>query len=88
MSVEHRAAPAISAVSLHLATNGEAVALVTTERHVAEPTPSIMPAAPPTLSTVEQRVGSAAGGRRFPADGCRTPEALPHPERHADRGAR
>jgi hypothetical protein len=56
LSVEHRAAAAITAVSLHLATARDAVALVTTEQHVAEPTPSIVPAAPPTPSTVEQRV--------------------------------
>jgi len=56
MSVEHRAAAAITAVSLHLATNGEAVALETTERHLAAPTPPMMAAAPPAPSTVGQKI--------------------------------
>jgi hypothetical protein len=57
LSVEHRAAAAISAVSLHLATNGEAVALATTERHLAESTPTIVAAAPPPApSTVGQKI--------------------------------
>jgi len=47
---------AITAVSLHLATNGEAVALETTERHLAAPTPPMMAAAPPAPSTVGQKI--------------------------------
>lgn len=42
LSVEHRAAPAITAVSLQLAVNGDAVALTATPRAAASPASVIM----------------------------------------------
>jgi hypothetical protein len=66
LSVEHRAAPAITAVSLHLATDGDAVALALAERHLAEPAPPIMAAAPPPPSTVEQKIEAQLASAAVP----------------------
>jgi hypothetical protein len=56
LSVEHRAAAAITAVSLHLATDGDAVALAMTGRHPAESAPSTVTTAPPPPPTVEHKI--------------------------------
>jgi hypothetical protein len=56
LSVEHRAAAAITAVSLHLATDGDAVALAMTGRHLAESAPSAVTTAPPPPPTVEHKI--------------------------------
>lgn len=60
LSVEHRAAAAITAVSLQLAIDGDAVALATIERTTALATPAIT--APSTLpDQVEAQLAQAAG---------------------------
>jgi len=55
LSVEHRAAASITAISLQLAVNGDAVALATLDRHVAEPAASAAVATPAAL-TVAQKI--------------------------------
>jgi hypothetical protein len=56
LSVEHRAAPAIAAVALHLATDGDAVALMTTARLPADATPAVVATTPAPSRTPEQRI--------------------------------
>jgi hypothetical protein len=58
LSVEHRAAAAIAAVSLQLTIDGEAVALTTTERGGADaaPTPASTIQAGPVEDTLAQRI--------------------------------
>jgi RecA-family ATPase len=56
LSVEHRAAAAITAVALQLAIAGDAIALVTTERRLAEPSAPIATSDPVGPITVEQKV--------------------------------
>lgn len=56
LSVEHRAAASITAISLHLAVDGDAVALATLDRGSAEPAPSAAPVATPATPTVAQKI--------------------------------
>jgi len=56
LSVEHRAAASITALSLQLAVDGDAVALATLDRSVPEPAVSAAPIAPPATPTVAQRI--------------------------------
>jgi RecA-family ATPase len=63
LSVEHRAAASITALSLQLAVNGDAVALATLDRHVAEPAASAAiatPAAPTVAQKIEAELAAAA----------------------------
>jgi RecA-family ATPase len=56
LSVEHRAAASITALSLQLAVDGDAVALTTLDHGVPEPAVSAAPAATPATPTVAQRI--------------------------------
>lgn len=56
LSVEHRAAASINALSLQLAVDGDAVALATLDRGGAEPIPSTAPIATPSAPTVAQKI--------------------------------
>jgi RecA-family ATPase len=56
LSVEHRAAAAITAVSLQLATDGDAVALTMAGRHLAESAPPTVATAAPPPATVEHKI--------------------------------
>jgi AAA domain-containing protein len=56
LSVEHRAAAAITAVSLRLATEGDAIALAVTERQPAAPAPAIGASTPHVPATLEQKI--------------------------------
>lgn len=56
LSVEHRAAASISAISLQLAVNGDAVALATLDRNVAEPTATVAAVTTQAAPTVEQKI--------------------------------
>jgi len=56
LSVEHRAAASISAVSLQLAIAGDVVALATVDRRLAEPAPPVAPTAD-TAATADPTVG-------------------------------
>jgi len=55
LSVEHRAAASIAAISLQLAVEGDAVALATLDRNSAEPAATI-PIATPAAPTVQQKI--------------------------------
>jgi RecA-family ATPase len=56
LSVEHRAAASITALSLQLVVEGEAVALATLDRSIPEPAVSATPAAAPATTTVAQKI--------------------------------
>jgi len=56
LSVEHRAAAAITAVSLRLMTDGDAVALATTDCSSPDPATSLAATPTPAPLTVEQRI--------------------------------
>jgi RecA-family ATPase len=56
LSVEHRAAASITALSLQLAVDGDAVALATLDHSVPEPAVSATPIAPLATPTVAQRI--------------------------------
>jgi len=56
LSVEHRAAASITALSLQLAVDGDAVALAALDRGGAEPAASAAPAAPSAAPTVQQKI--------------------------------
>jgi len=56
LSIEHRAAPAPAPISLHLATDGDAVALVTTVRSLDDAAPTVVAATPASPRTAEQRI--------------------------------
>jgi RecA-family ATPase len=55
LSVEHRAAASITAISLQLAVDGDAVALTTLDRNGAEPAATI-PISTPAAPTVQQKI--------------------------------
>lgn len=56
LSVEHRAAASITALSLQLAVDGDTVALATLDRGGAEPAASAAPVATPPAPTVAQKI--------------------------------
>ena len=56
LSVEHRAAASITALSLQLAVDGDAVALATLDRGIAEPAAGATPIATPASPTVAQKI--------------------------------
>jgi len=56
LSVEHRAAASITALSLQLAVDGDAVALATVDRGGAEPAAGAAPVTTPAAPTVEQKI--------------------------------
>jgi RecA-family ATPase len=56
LSVEHRAAASITALSLQLAVDGDAVALTTLDHGVPEPAVSAAPAATPATATLAQKI--------------------------------
>jgi RecA-family ATPase len=56
LSVEHRAAASITALSLQLAVDGDTVALATLDRGGAEPAASAAPVATPAAPTVAQKI--------------------------------
>jgi RecA-family ATPase len=56
LSVEHRAAASITAISLQLAVDGDAVALATLDRNVVEPTATVAAVTTQAAPTVEQKI--------------------------------
>lgn len=56
LSVEHRAAASITALSLQLAVDGDAVALASLDRSIAEPAANAAPIATPASPTVAQKI--------------------------------
>jgi len=56
LSVEHRAAASITALSLQLVVDGDAAALATLDRGGAEPATSAAPITTPAAPTVEQKI--------------------------------
>lgn len=66
LSVEHRAAASITALSLQLAVNGDAVALATLDHSVAEPAASAAPVATSAVPTVEQKIEAQLAAAAVP----------------------
>jgi RecA-family ATPase len=75
LSVEHRAAASIAAVSLQLAIDGDVVALATTERHLVEPALPIA-ATPATVATAAPTLGQKIEAHLAAASAPLTAEAI------------